>query len=92
MSVHVPFVHKTTIGRGNRTLINGPLSRVESQSYGDLSSTCGCSMKWTRVKSGVAPASFPHPPAMPMLQFIFPDLWQNWICRRLARCGGFCAD
>lgn len=24
-AVHLPFVHKTTIGRGNRTLVNGPV-------------------------------------------------------------------
>ena len=30
--VHLPFVHHNTIGRGNRTLVNGPLSRLQ----GDL--------------------------------------------------------
>ena len=25
--VHLPFVHKTTIGRGNKTLVNGPVAK-----------------------------------------------------------------
>jgi phenylpropionate dioxygenase-like ring-hydroxylating dioxygenase large terminal subunit len=27
---HLPFVHQTTIGRGNQTLVNGPVSRAPS--------------------------------------------------------------
>ncbi len=27
--VHVPFVHKTTIGRGNKTLVNGPVTEID---------------------------------------------------------------
>lgn len=28
--VHLPFVHRTTIGRGHKTIVNGPLSRLVS--------------------------------------------------------------
>ncbi len=30
--VHLPFIHRTTIGRGNRTLVDGPLARLEADS------------------------------------------------------------
>jgi len=29
--VHLPFVHKTTIGRGNKTLVNGPVVTQENE-------------------------------------------------------------
>jgi phenylpropionate dioxygenase-like ring-hydroxylating dioxygenase large terminal subunit len=81
-SVHVPFVHKTTIGRGNRTLINGPLSRVESQPYGDVINM----WVFNEVDNGQKPrraGELPEPTRHPMLQFIFPNLWQNWIADNL---------
>jgi phenylpropionate dioxygenase-like ring-hydroxylating dioxygenase large terminal subunit len=77
-SVHVPFVHKTTIGRGNRTLINGPLTHVESQPYGDVINM----WVFNEVDTGQKPrraSELPAPTRHPMLQFIFPNLWQNWI-------------
>ncbi len=33
--VHLPFVHASTIGRGNRTLVNGPIAKEESHWPGD---------------------------------------------------------
>ncbi len=28
--VHVPFIHRKTIGKGNRTLVNSPFARIEN--------------------------------------------------------------
>jgi len=78
-AVHVPFVHSNTIGRGNRTLIDGPQYawEVESDSLNVLN-------LWVhnRVDDGsspLRPSQMPIPECHPSLQFCFPNLWQNWI-------------
>ena len=74
--VHLPFIHRNTIGRGNRTVVDGPV--VEWK---------GDKMLYTyvfnRVDDGKPPrksselssksASSVH------LEFIMPNLWQNYI-------------
>ncbi len=76
--VHLPFVHKTTIGRGNRTLVNGPRTEMCQAPFGWLLNL------WVNneVDTGQAPLranDIPAPTRHPQLQFIFPNLWQNWI-------------
>ncbi len=77
--VHLPFVHKTTIGRGNRTLVNGPLWRLERSN-----SDCDLMNLWVdnEVDEGqtpLKPSEMPVPKRRPFLQFHFPNVWQNWI-------------
>jgi phenylpropionate dioxygenase-like ring-hydroxylating dioxygenase large terminal subunit len=77
--VHLPFVHYNTIGRGNRTLVNGPLTRItpmpghsdllELWVYNDLD----------HDQQPLKPHEIPEPVRHPFLQFRFPNLWQNWI-------------
>ena len=74
--VHLPFIHRNTIGRGNRTVVDGPL--VEWKSDKML-----CTYVFNRVEDGRSPrkpselsaksASSVH------LEFIMPNLWQNHI-------------
>lgn len=72
---HLPFVHATTIGRGNRTIADGPLTAVDEKSLeiwvynrvDDDKSTA-------RRASEIPPSSRP-----PMLKFRFPHLWMNRI-------------
>ncbi|HTP07458.1 MAG TPA: aromatic ring-hydroxylating dioxygenase subunit alpha [Anaerolineae bacterium] len=77
--VHVPFIHRTTIGRGHKTLVNGPLSRLEScPGESDLLNI------WVsnEVDTGQTPkraSELPEPTRHPSLQFRFPNLWHNWI-------------
>jgi phenylpropionate dioxygenase-like ring-hydroxylating dioxygenase large terminal subunit len=75
--VHLPFVHHNTIGRGNRTLVDGPL--VE---------WVGDDMFYFYVYNRVDDGSKPRrpddmPPPDPRrdfrLAFIFPNLWQNYV-------------
>jgi phenylpropionate dioxygenase-like ring-hydroxylating dioxygenase large terminal subunit len=74
--VHLPFVHTKTIGRGNRTLVDGPL--VEWK---------GDKMLYTyvfnRLDDGTPPRKpselSPKSAASVHLEFIFPNLWQNYI-------------
>ena len=74
--VHLPFIHARTIGRGNRTLVDGPV--VEWK---------GDKMLYTyvfnRVDDGKPPLKpgelSPKLSTSVHLEFIFPNLWQNYI-------------
>ncbi len=72
--VHLPFVHASTIGRGNRTLVDGPLASLEDQEL-DI---------WVRNRTddGTQPiraGDLPDPNRPPSLRFLFPNLWMNNI-------------
>lgn len=74
--VHLPFIHRNTIGRGNRTVVDGPL--VEWK---------GDQMLFTYVFNRLDDGSAPRKPSelsprlagSVHLEFIFPNLWQNYI-------------
>jgi len=74
--VHLPFVHRNTIGSGNRTVVDGPL--VEWH---------GAKMLYTYVFNRVDDGRPPRKPSdirreearSVHLEFIFPNLWQNHI-------------
>ena len=74
--VHLPFIHRRTIGRGNRTLVDDPV--VEW--HGDK-------MLYTYVFNRVDERTPPRKPSelspkssnSVHLEFIFPNLWQNYI-------------
>lgn len=74
--VHLPFIHRNTIGRGNRTLVDGPVVDWK-----------GDKMLYTyvfnRVDDGTPPRKpgelSPKAPTSVHLEFIFPNLWQNYI-------------
>lgn len=78
--VHLPFVHATTIGRGNRTLVHGPLVRWEDQPglpRGRLN-------LWVynerdEGQAAMRAEDLPAPSRHPSLQFQFPNTWHNWI-------------
>jgi phenylpropionate dioxygenase-like ring-hydroxylating dioxygenase large terminal subunit len=74
--VHLPFIHKKTIGRGNRTVVDGPV--VEWK---------GDRMLYTYVFNRIDDGTPPRKPGSLSsksatsvhLEFIFPNLWQNYI-------------
>lgn len=77
--VHLPFVHHNTIGRGQKLLVNGPLTRIshprEGQTLLDL-------WVFNERDEGQKPrraTELPEPQRHPFLQFIYPNLWHNWI-------------
>ncbi|NJD58806.1 MAG: aromatic ring-hydroxylating dioxygenase subunit alpha [Anaerolineae bacterium] len=77
--VHVPFVHYNTIGRGNKTVVNGPRYTMEDQKEGDAILNI-----WVKneVDTGQVPLKAGDIAPIerhPQLQFIFPNLWHNWI-------------
>jgi len=74
--VHLPFVHHNTIGRGNQTLVDGPVVQW-------LDADQMVFYVYNRVDDGTPPRR-PHeitvdPETDFHLGFIFPNLWQNYI-------------
>jgi phenylpropionate dioxygenase-like ring-hydroxylating dioxygenase large terminal subunit len=71
---HLPFVHYNTIGRGNKTLVNGPYTTFENGTitvYPD-----------NEVDEGQTPKKSEEigsPPYDFYIQFKFPNIWQNRI-------------
>lgn len=77
--VHLPFIHRTTIGRGNRTLVNGPVAAEESKWLGDNLLNLWVYNEADNGQKPKKPSEMPEPTRHPSLQFRFPNLWQNWI-------------
>ena len=70
--VHLPFVHYNTIGRGNRTLVNGPKVLVENDTITTSANN--------DVDEGQQPKKADECTINPTyLKFIFPNLWMNHI-------------
>lgn len=76
-AAHLPFVHHNTIGRGNRTIVDGPLLQWLD---GDMFYI----FIGSRVEDGTPPLKpeqmpTPDPVKDFKLEFIFPNLWQNYL-------------
>lgn len=74
---HLPFVHYNTIGRGDRTLVDGP-----KVTWCDNSETMMCTYVFNRVDDGTKPRSADElkpREGQVRLEFIMPNLWQNHI-------------
>jgi len=70
--VHLPFVHHNTIGRGNKTLVNGPKVIVEDRTIVTSANN--------EVDMGQAPKKSDECTIKPTyLKFIFPNIWMNHI-------------
>jgi phenylpropionate dioxygenase-like ring-hydroxylating dioxygenase large terminal subunit len=77
--VHLPFIHKTTIGAGNKTLVNGPVVVREGELitfYVDNKLDDG---KTTPLK----PDEIPDYEKLFHLQFHYPNVWQNIISDKM---------
>ena len=72
---HLPFVHDTTIGRGGRTIADGPFYQMRGDElliwvYNRLDDGSGIARRASEL---------PEPQGPPMLRFQFPNLWMNRI-------------
>jgi phenylpropionate dioxygenase-like ring-hydroxylating dioxygenase large terminal subunit len=77
--VHLPFVHKTTIGRGQATVVNGPQIRQLEQPGGREMRIYARNEK-DRGQIPLRDEDLPEPPPdRQHLAFRFPNLWQNYI-------------
>jgi phenylpropionate dioxygenase-like ring-hydroxylating dioxygenase large terminal subunit len=77
--VHLPFVHHNTIGRGNRTLVNGPIAKEENRWPGDHLINLWVFNDLDQGQKPKKASELPEPTHRPQLQFRFGNLWQNWI-------------
>jgi len=78
-AVHLPFIHYNTIGRGNRTLINGPLIHESQQYPGDHLLDMWVYNEKDEGQKPLRAYKLAEPTRRPFLQFRFPNIWQNWI-------------
>ncbi len=84
--VHLPFIHRNTIGRGNRTLVDGPVVELK-----------GDKMLYTYVFNRFDDGTPPRKPSelspkdatSVQLEFIFPNLWQNYISENVSILAAF---
>lgn len=76
---HLPFIHNNTIGRGNKTLVNGPVAKEESHWPGDHLINLWVYNELDNGQRPKRPSEMPEPTRRPFLQFRFGNLWQNWI-------------
>jgi phenylpropionate dioxygenase-like ring-hydroxylating dioxygenase large terminal subunit len=74
--VHLPFIHRNTIGRGNRTLVDGPVVEWKGDNMLNV-------YVFNRFDDGRPPRKpsdlSPKTATSVHLEFIFPNLWQNYI-------------
>jgi Phenylpropionate dioxygenase and related ring-hydroxylating dioxygenases, large terminal subunit len=74
--VHLPFIHHNTIGRGNKTIVNGP--KIELFDGGLLTSANNS------LDEGQAPLSADQCEIKPTyLKFLFPNIWMNHISDKM---------
>ena len=86
--VHLPFVHQNTIGRGCKTLVNGPgVQWVDDDLfyvfvYNDVDDG-----QTTPKRPSEVPV--PDPERDYRLEFLFPNLWENRIDEKVRVLGAF---
>ena len=84
---HLPFVHSNTIGRGNRTLVDGPgIEWIDDDLFYVYTHN--------RVDDGTAPQKpselqGPDAARANKPEFLFPNLWQNYIQPDMRVVGAF---
>ncbi len=76
---HVPFVHKTTIGRGSGTIIDGPWVTWTADDRFNIVPLYRTEDGSTAIRADQAPV----PQKEFHLEFIFPNLWQNYLSEKL---------
>jgi len=81
--VHLPFIHYNTIGRGNRTLVNGPIAIEENHWPGDHLINLWVHNEKDNGQKPKKPSELPLPNRRPFLQFRYGNIWQNWIADNL---------
>ncbi|MFW9994889.1 MAG: Rieske 2Fe-2S domain-containing protein [Candidatus Odinarchaeota archaeon] len=87
--VHLPFVHHNTIGRGNRTLVNGPAVKWNAEK--NKLSLWVFNQKddgktRSRRPEDIADAELE---GAPVLHFIFPNIWLNDIGKKIKLVAAF---
>jgi phenylpropionate dioxygenase-like ring-hydroxylating dioxygenase large terminal subunit len=83
--VHLPFVHKTTIGRGNKTLVNGPVVIRDKEQITFYVNNIEDDGKTIPMK----PDEIVDYKDLFHLQFHYPNIWQNYISEKIRAFAAF---
>jgi phenylpropionate dioxygenase-like ring-hydroxylating dioxygenase large terminal subunit len=83
--VHLPFVHKTTIGRGNKTLVNGPVVIREKELITFYVFNIEDDGKTVPLK----PDEILEYEKLFHLSFHYPNIWQNYISDKIRAFAAF---
>jgi phenylpropionate dioxygenase-like ring-hydroxylating dioxygenase large terminal subunit len=83
--VHLPFVHRTTIGRGNKTLVNGPVVIREKELITFYVNNIEDDGKTIPLK----PNEIKEYKSFFYLQFHYPNIWQNFISDKIRAFAAF---
>ncbi len=83
--VHLPFVHKSTIGRGNKTLVNGPVVVRDNELITFYVNNIPDDGKTIPLK----PSEIKDYENLFHLQFHFPNIWQNFISDKIRALAAF---
>jgi len=83
--VHLPFVHKTTIGGGNKTLVNGPVAIRE----GELLTFYVNNTTDDGITTPLKPEEIQDYKKLFYLQFHYPNIWKNPISEKFQALAAF---
>ena len=83
--VHLPFVHKTTIGRGGKTLVNGPVVTREEE----LITFYVNNIPDDGERVPLKPEEIIDYKNLFHLQFHYPNIWQNFISDKIRAFAAF---
>ncbi len=77
--MHLPFVHKTSIGKGNRTLVNGPVVKWidENEFFFYVFN------EFDKGQTVKKPNELNIENSPVYLEFLFPNTWQNHITNKV---------
>ena len=78
--VHLPFVHYNTIGRGNKTLVNGPLATFDEK---ELTIKVFNEVDIGQIPKRADELVVKENEKNGGLIFRFPNLWQNYISKKI---------
>jgi len=80
-----PFVHRTTIGRGNKTLVHGPVVKRDNE----LITFYVHNVKDDAHTSPLKPGEIMDYEKLFSLQFHYPNIWQNLISDKIRAFAAF---
>lgn len=83
--VHLPFVHGNTIGRGNKTVVNGPVVTLEQE----LLTFYVSNEKDTGQTIPLKSEEIIDYQKLFHLQFHYPNIWQNFISDKIRTFAAF---
>lgn len=83
--VHLPFVHGNTIGRGNKTLVHGPVVILENDMLTFYVNNVKDDGQTTPLKAD----EIPDYRKLFHLQFHYPNIWQNFISEKIRAFAAF---